>query len=52
MTGKYKLSRNKVNNKNMQRNLFYKSLDIIISDFQNNDKRKFWKVTRHVVKTQ
>ena len=28
----------------------YNNLDIIISDFQNNDKRKFWKVIRHFVK--
>ena len=25
-------------------------LDIIVSDFQNNDKRKFWKLIRHFVK--
>ena len=26
-------------------------MDIIVSDFQNNDKRKFWKVIRHLVKS-
>ena len=26
------------------------NLDIIVSDFQNNDKRKFLKVIRHFVK--
>ena len=26
-------------------------MDIIVSDFQNNDKRKFWKVIRHFVKS-
>ena len=30
---------------------FYNNLDIIVSDFQNNDKRKFWKVIRHFVKS-
>ena len=51
MTKKYKSFRNKVNNKkSMLRNIFYNNLDIIVSDFQNNDKRKFWKVTRHFVK--
>ena len=30
--------------------MFYNNLDIILSDFQNNDKRKFWKVIRHFVK--
>ena len=30
--------------------MFYNNLDIIVSDFQNNDKRKFWKVIRHFVK--
>ena len=48
---KYKLFRNKVNNqKKHARELFYNNLDIIVSDFQNNDKRKFWKVIRHFVK--
>ena len=30
--------------------MFYNNLDIIVSDFQNNDKRKFWKVIRRFVK--
>ena len=30
--------------------MFYNDLDISVSDFQNNDKRKFWKVIRHFVK--
>ena len=48
---KYKMFRNLVNNqKNMRRNLFYNNLGIIVSDFQNNDKRKFWNVIRHFVK--
>ena len=41
MTGKIQYYRNKVNNqKSMLRNIFYNNLDIIVSDFQNNDKRK------------
>ena len=48
---KYKLFRNKVNNqKKHAKELFYNNLDVIVSDFQNNDKRKFWKVIRHFVK--
>ena len=27
-------------------------MDIIVSDFQNNGKRKFWKVIRHFVKSK
>ena len=34
----------------MQKNeSFYNNLDIIVSDLQNNDKRKFCKVIRHFV---
>ena len=48
---KYKYYRNKVNNKKKHaKEYFYNNLDIIVSDFQNNDKRKFWKVIRHFVK--
>ena len=48
---KYKYYRNKVNNlKKHAKESFYNNLDIIVSDFQNNDKRKFWKVIRHFVK--
>ena len=51
MIGKYKYYRNKVNNKKKHaKEYFYNNLDIIVSDFQNNDKRKFWKVIRHFVK--
>ena len=42
----------KVNNKKKHvKNFFYNNLDIIVSDFQNDDKRKFWKVIRHFVKS-
>ena len=48
---KYKYYRKKVNNlENHAKEFFYNNLDIIVSDFQNNDKRKFWKVIRHFVK--
>ena len=48
---KYKYYRNKVNNqKKHAKEYFYNNLDTIVSDFQNNDKRKFWKVIRHFVK--
>ena len=48
---KYKYYRNKVNNlKKPAKESFYNNLDIIVSVFQNNDKRKFWKVIRHFVK--
>ena len=48
---KYKFLRNKVNNqKKHAKELFHDNLYIIVSDFHNNDKRKFWKVIRHFVK--
>ena len=48
---KYKLFRNKVNNqKKHAKELFHKYLDIIVSDFQNNDERKICKVICHFVK--
>ena len=48
---KYKRLRNKVNNQRKQaKEFFYNNLDLIITDFENNDKRKFWKVIRHFVK--
>ena len=50
MTGKCKYYRNKVNNKKHAKKYFYDNLDIIVSDFQNNDKRKFWKAICHFVK--
>ena len=41
---KYKYCSNKVNNlKKHAKDSFYNDLDIIDLDFQNNDKRKFWK---------
>ena len=51
MTGKIQILQKKVSNqKGMLRNIFYNNLDITVSDFQKNDKRKFWKVIRHFVK--
>ena len=48
---KYKLFRNKVNNqKKHAKELFHNNLDIIFSDFQNNEERKIWKVICHFVK--
>ena len=49
---KYEFLRNKVSIKQNKhaKELFHNYLDIIVSDFQNNDKRKFWKVIRHFVK--
>ena len=48
---KDKFLRYKVNKqKKHAKELFHNYLDNIVSDFQNNDKRKFWKVIRHFVK--
>ena len=48
---KYKQARNKVNNLIKHANeKFYNNLEISLSDFYNNDKRKFWQVVRHFVK--
>ena len=49
---KYTFLRNKVktNNKKHAKESFYNGLDIIVSDFQNNIKSKFWKVIRKFVK--
>ncbi|MCG7882866.1 MAG: hypothetical protein JAY96_14895 [Candidatus Thiodiazotropha endolucinida] len=48
---KFKHMRNKVNNlKKHAKENFYNSLEISLSDFQNNDKKKFWQVIRHFVK--
>ena len=48
---KNKFLRNKINNnKKHAKELFYNISDIIVSDFQKNDKRIFWKVIRHFVK--
>ena len=47
---KYKRLRNKVNNQRKHaKESFYNNLELIITDFENNDKRKFWKVIRHFV---
>ena len=47
----YKKLRNKVNNQKKQaKETFYNNLELSISDFQKNDKRKFWQVVRHFVK--
>ena len=49
----YKEFRNKVNNQKKQaKELFYNKLELTISDFQKNDKRKFWQVIRHFVKNE
>ena len=49
---KYKRLRNKVNNQRKHaKESFYNNLELIITDFENNDKRKFWKAIRHFVKT-
>ena len=49
----YKKFRNKVNNQKKQaKELFYNNLELTISDFQKNDKRKFWQVIRHFVKNE
>ena len=48
---KYKRLRNKVNNQRKHaKESFYNNLELTITDFENNDKRKFWKVIRHFVK--
>ncbi|MCG8095193.1 MAG: hypothetical protein JAZ17_16505 [Candidatus Thiodiazotropha endolucinida] len=48
---KFKQMRNKVNNlKKHAKEKFYNNLEISLSDFQNNDKKKFWQVIRHFVK--
>ena len=49
---KYKRLRNKVNNQRKHaKESFYSNVELIITDFDNNDTRKFWKVIRHFVKT-
>lgn len=48
---KYKHIRNKVNNLiKHAKEIFYNNLEVSISDFHDNDKRKFWQVIRHFVK--
>ena len=47
----YKHIRNKVNNlKKHAKEKFYNNLEISLSDFHTNDKKKFWQVIRHFVK--
>ena len=48
----YKKLRNKVNNRKTKqaKEIIYNNLDLSISYFQKNDKRKFWQVVRHFVK--
>ena len=49
----YKKVRNTVNNhKKQAKELFYNNLELSISDFQKNDRRKFWQVVRHFVKNE
>ena len=51
--GTYKKLRNKVNNlKKHAKELFFNNLELSISDFYNNDKKKFWKVIRHFIKNK
>ena len=48
---RYKRLRNKVTNQRKHaKESFYNNLELIITDFENNDKRKFWKDLRHFVK--
>ncbi|MCU7958324.1 MAG: endonuclease/exonuclease/phosphatase family protein, partial [gamma proteobacterium symbiont of Bathyaustriella thionipta] len=48
----YKHFRNKVNNlKRHAKEQFYNNLEMSISDFHSNDKKQFWKVVRHFVKS-
>ncbi|MCG7879943.1 MAG: reverse transcriptase domain-containing protein [Candidatus Thiodiazotropha endolucinida] len=48
---KYKRIRNRVNNLiKHAKEKFYNTLEVSISDFHHNDKRKFWQVIRHFVK--
>ena len=50
---KYKHTRNKVNNfKKHAKENFYNNLELSLSEFYNNDKKKFWQVIRHFVKNK
>ena len=46
----YKKLRNKVNNQKKQaKEIFFNNLELSITDFHKNDKRKFWQVvTSHI----
>ena len=49
---RYNFLRNKVNNlKSHAKAHFYNNLELSISDFHSNDKKQFWKVVRHFVKS-
>ena len=49
---RYKFLRNKVNNLNKHaKERFYNNLELSISDFHSNDKKQFWKIVRHFVKS-
>ena len=48
----YKKLRNKVNNQKKQaKEILFNNLELSITDFHKNDKRKFWQVVRHFVKS-
>ena len=48
----YKRTRNKVNNlKKQAKETFFNTLEVTITDSYDNDKRKFWKIVRHFVKS-
>ena len=49
----YKKLRNKgTNQKKQAEEIFYNNLELSISVFQKNDRRKFWQVVRHFVKNE
>ena len=49
---RHKFFRNKVSNlKRHAKEQFYNNLELTISDFHSNDKKQFWKVVRHFVKS-
>ena len=49
---RYKFLRNKVNNlKKHAKERFYNNLELSISEFHSNDKKQFWKIDRHFVKS-
>ena len=49
---RYIFLRNKVNDlKKHAKERFYNNLELSISDFHSNDKKQFWKIVRHFVKS-
>ena len=49
---KYKKIRNKVNNlKRHAKEIFFSNLDSTLTELHCNDKRSFWKIIRHFIKT-